>query len=68
MTTLSLQSISEISGGNFWEDAVVVACATVGAGTLVYQLGIYTNWWNPVGWLSGGLMIADAACIANLFS
>lgn len=43
-------------------DAVGTACTVIGLGTGVYAVGILTNWWNPIGWVSSLAAVADLAC------
>ncbi len=58
MRTLEIEELVEIQGG----DIVTGLCAGVAMGSAIYGLGLLTNWWNPVGWVSGGFIAVDAAC------
>lgn len=49
-----------VSGGN----VVSTACGVLGAGSAAYSIGLASNWWNPIGWLSGALTVIDLACLA----
>jgi len=59
MKTLELNQMESVEGGN----AVDAACVAIGAGSVVYDLGVMSNWWNPIGWLSATMLVADAACV-----
>jgi hypothetical protein len=59
MKTLKLEEIENLNGGDF----VGGLCVGIGAGSVVYGVGVLTNWWNPVGWVSAAFLVADAACI-----
>lgn len=46
-------------------DKVDIFCAGFAAGLLVYAVGVYANWWNPVGWSGGALLlIVNLGCAA----
>jgi predicted phage tail protein len=61
MKALEIRRLEKISGGN---DFVNGLCVGIGAGSVVYAIGLATSWWNPVGWVSGAFLVADAACLA----
>lgn len=50
--------MQKIQGGDFVEGV----CAGIAVGSGVYVIGIATNWWNPVGWVSIVGAAADVAC------
>ena len=52
--------MNETFGGEcFWDGM----CVGVVWGCAVYAIGVATNWWNPVGWVSAAFLVADAACL-----
>lgn len=57
MKNLNLKQCEEIIGGN---DFVSGLCTAATIGSLV----ALTNFWNPVGWISSALVVADVACVA----
>lgn len=67
MKTLTMNQLSQITGGT-WQDVVTVSCAGVAAGNLIYPIGISSNWWNAIGWISAVLAVADLACGAYTIS
>ncbi len=67
MHTLSLNEMSYVLGGT-WNDVATVACSLVGVGSAVYYVGAVSNWWNPIGWVSTALAVADIACIGYSIS
>lgn len=60
MKTLELKELELIEAGG---DIVAGLCVGIGAGSVVYAVGVATNWWNPVGWVSAAFLVADAACL-----
>lgn len=60
MIALNLEITENTIGGGFIDGA----CVGIGAGSVLYAVGAYTNFWNPVGWASITFIVADAACIA----
>lgn len=60
METLTVAKMEAHYGGNLVDGL----CVGIGAGSVVYGVGVLTNWWNPVGWASATFLAADAACIA----
>jgi hypothetical protein len=59
MRVLSINQMASIQGasvasGFCWGMAAVSFGATVAAAT---------NWWNPVGWVAGVIIVADAGCL-----
>ncbi|MFC4872588.1 hypothetical protein [Negadavirga shengliensis] len=58
MKELTLEELSVVEGGGF----VSGACAGVAIGSAVYAVGAYTNFWNPVGWVSAAFLVVDVAC------
>ena len=59
MKTLELTKMEELQGGDF----VGGVCGGIGAASAVYAIGLSTNWWNPVGWVSAAFLVADVACV-----
>lgn len=59
MKTLELNQMEELTAGDF----VGGLCGGIGAASVVYAIGAYTQWWNPVGWVSIAFIAADAACV-----
>lgn len=59
MEILSLNKMESIHGG----DPIAGACVAIGAGSAVYTVGLLSNWWNPVGWVSAVFVVVDIACI-----
>lgn len=59
MEKIEIAKLGEIIGGN---DFVNGLCVGLASGSVVYALGLATSWWNPVGWVSGAFLVADAAC------
>ncbi len=59
MKTLELNQMQELTAGDF----VGGLCVGIGAGSAVYGVGVLTNWWNPVGWVSAAFIVADVACL-----
>ncbi|MEQ8553650.1 MAG: hypothetical protein RIC06_20890 [Cyclobacteriaceae bacterium] len=60
MKTLEIEDLAKINAGGY----ISGICYGIGAGSVVYTAGIMTNFWNPVGWVSAGFILADVACIA----
>ena len=58
MKTIELEKCEQIVGGNDFTDGL---CAAAGIASLV----ALTNFWNPVGWVAGALVVADVACVAG---
>ncbi len=58
MKQISYKEMQKIQGGDFVEGV----CAGIAVGSGVYVIGIATNWWNPVGWVSIVGAAADVAC------
>ena len=59
MKSITIDSMLEVESGN---EVLAAACGIIEIGTGVYGIGLVTNWWNPIGWVSavgGGL---SAAC------
>jgi hypothetical protein len=50
---LSILEMSSITGG----DNVDNFCAGFGAVSSVYMVGVWANWWNPVGWSAGAAAV-----------
>lgn len=65
MRTLELEKMNTINGG---EGFVGGLCSGIAIGSGVYAVGLFTNWWNPVGWLSAAFVVADVACAAYALS
>jgi hypothetical protein len=62
MKTLEIKQMTQIQGG----DAVDEFCAGFGAVAAVYQVGVWANLWNPVGWVAGGAAaIIGTGCAIN---
>ena len=60
MEVLSFEKMEDVTAGDF----ITGLCLGIGAGSVIYGVGVATNWWNPIGWVSGTFLAADAACIA----
>ena len=60
MKTLDLHEMENVQAGDFVDGL----CAGIAAGTIIYQVGVWSNWWNPVGWVSASALVASAACVA----
>ncbi len=60
MKNLSTCEMETYIGGNF----VSGLCEGIAAGSAVYAAGVFFEWWNPVGWVSGTMLVADLACAA----
>jgi len=60
MKNLSTYEMETYIGGNF----VSGVCEGIAAGSVVYEVGVVSEWWNPVGWVSGAMIVGDAACAA----
>ena len=58
MKTLELNQMENVEGGN----TVDAICVGIGAGDVVYSLGVELEFWNPIGWLSAAMLVASAAC------
>ena len=52
--------MEDVTAGDF----ITGLCLGIGAGSFYYGVGLATSWWNPIGWVSGAFLAADAACIA----
>ena len=59
MEKLDVIQMEDVQGGDFWSDF----CKVVGAGSIIYAVGVEAMWWNPVGWVSAGFLGVDAACL-----
>ena len=60
MEELTFREMESINAGGF----IAGACVGITAGSFIYGVGLYTNWWNPVGWVSAAFLVADGACLA----
>ncbi|MGY6559779.1 MAG: hypothetical protein ACXIT9_10930 [Nitritalea sp.] len=58
MKELNFDELSIVNGGGF----ITGACAGIALGSAAYFIGASTNFWNPVGWVSAGLVAVDVAC------
>lgn len=58
MKILTFEELSVIKGGGF----ISGACAGIAIGSVVYGVGLATQFWNPVGWVSVGFLAVDAVC------
>lgn len=64
MKKINLDQMPLYVGGGFGE-----FCAGFGAVAAVYEVGVLTNLWNPVGWGAAALGIAiGGACAAHALS
>jgi len=61
MKPLELNNLEDIAGGDFVDGL----CAGIATGSAIYTAGAITNFWNPVGWVSGAFVVADLACAAH---
>jgi hypothetical protein len=52
--TMDLEKMELINGGM---DKIDSFCAGFGAAVGVYAVGIWANWWNPVGWSTGAAAV-----------
>jgi len=59
MKTLSLNEMELQSAG----DIVAGFCVGIASGSAIYGIGVATNWWNPVGWVSAAFLVADVGCL-----
>jgi len=59
MEKLTIRQMEIINGGDFIDGF----CAAIGGGSIIYAIGVETNFWNPIGWVSAGFLAADAACL-----
>ena len=57
---MKISELESLKGG----DVLGGLCIGIGTGSVVYGVGLLTNWWNPVGWVSGAFIAADVACLA----
>ncbi len=60
MKELSFEKMEEVNGGS--KEGWSKACATIAVGSGVYAVGLISNWWNPIGWVSAGFIAADLVC------
>lgn len=60
MKKIELYQMENLQGGDF----IGGLCGGIGAASVVYAVGIATQWWNPVGWASAAFLVTDAACVA----
>ena len=58
MKTLTIEQMEQVNG----DGVVETACAILAGGSAVYGWGLFLGWWNPIGWLSATLLVADTAC------
>lgn len=63
MTQLSFDNLYLVNGGGAREIATGV-CGLVTVGDAVYIVGLASNWWNPIGWLSATLEVVSIGCAA----
>ena len=62
MKEINLKQMLEIQAGDAADDF----CKGYLAAAAIYQVGVWANWWNPVGWVAGGIGAAIAAgCAIN---
>jgi hypothetical protein len=61
MKIIELEKMPLINGG----DRLSTICTAFNVGSAAYATGVLFNWWNPVGWVgSGVLLAANIGCIA----
>lgn len=60
METLSFEQMENVHGGGDW---LTDACKVIGAGSLIYVIGVEACWWNPIGWVSAAFIAVDAGCL-----
>ncbi len=48
-----------LSAGN----AVDVACDVAARGSIIWEAGVISSFWNPIGWVSVGMLLVGAACV-----
>ena len=59
MKTLDLEQMEQIEAGGF----VAGFCIGMTGGSIIYGALALTNFWNPVGWVTAGLLAVDTACM-----
>ena len=60
MQKLDLNSMSYLNGG----DNITAACTGIATGSVVYEIGVLANWWNPIGWIGAtALVVVNGACL-----
>ncbi|HMO37823.1 MAG TPA: hypothetical protein PKC76_08610 [Saprospiraceae bacterium] len=60
MEVMTLNELELTSAGG---DVVAGLCVGIGTGSVIYGVGVVTQWWNPLGWVSAAFLVADAACL-----
>jgi hypothetical protein len=40
-----------------------VACLVAAGGSIIWEAGVISNFWNPIGWVSVGMLLVGAACV-----
>lgn len=63
MKKIQICDLENYNGGDF----ISGLCVGLGAGSVVYAGLLATQFWNPVGWVSAGFLVADAACLGYAY-
>ena len=60
MKKIDFEAMASLNGG----DNITAACTGLAIGNVALGIAALANWWNPVGWVGGAILLADVACIA----